>query len=444
MAFTTDQLDQLHQWYGGGNLNPNSTINIGGNTYGVTGVSHNDEGGYSFTPDSLIQYDPTQITNPGYQYNVIDPNTGNVSFQRSVMDGGSTNLSDFKDLGQAVAVLGSMYLGGQGLAAMGAGSAGGIGGSGFAAGAGDIGTSLGTAEGVGVGSSTGINGMDALSDLATTSGTVPAGAINAGVNTGSVLEGAASGLDGVGDYGPAPDPYDPSTMPTEADVGGGPVPDVTDPNYVNGSDMQSDIATQTGTAPPGAVNEGTSTPWTPGENGVPNNPTGTPTTPTGSPPAPGGGNNGSGSGLNLGSLLQLLTGVYGMNQQNNSANNMLDYLKERQGINDNMYKPGSSEYNALWDEMSRKDAAAGRNSQYGPRSVDLAARIAQLKMDANTKLTSGIANNMATAYNARANSGTNLSALVGNLLNSGSSGNNSGSGISLSDLTKWASSVFND
>jgi hypothetical protein len=233
-------------------------------------------------------------------------------------------------------------------------------------------------------------------------------------------------------------------MPTEADVGGGPVPDVTDPNYVNGSDMQSDIATQTGTAPPGAVNEGTSTPWTPGENGVPNNPTGTPTTPTGSPPAPGGGNNGSGSGLNLGSLLQLLTGVYGMNQQNNSANNMLDYLKERQGINDNMYKPGSSEYNALWDEMSRKDAAAGRNSQYGPRSVDLAARIAQLKMDANTKLTSGIANNMATAYNARANSGTNLSALVGNLLNSGSSGNNSGSGISLSDLTKWASSVFND
>jgi recombinational DNA repair protein RecT len=69
---------------------------------------------------------------------------------------------------------------------------------------------------------------------------------------------------------------------------------------------------------------------------------------------------------------------------------MLDYLKTQQAKVDNLYSPGSSEYNTLWDTMSRKDAAAGRMSQYGPRSVDLGARIAQIKADNTVRMTTGI------------------------------------------------------
>jgi hypothetical protein len=98
---------------------------------------------------------------------------------------------------------------------------------------------------------------------------------------------------------------------------------------------------------------------------------------------------------------------------------MLDYLKQRQSMNDNMYAPGSPEYNALWDKMSAADAAAGRNSQYGTRSVDLAAKIAQLKMNANTQLTSNIAKNMSTAYNQRASAPAGLSSSLQNVLGSG-------------------------
>jgi hypothetical protein len=44
-----------------------------------------------------------------------------------------------------------------------------------------------------------------------------------------------------------------------------------------------------------------------------------------------------------------------------------------------MYAPGSPEANLLQQEMERKDAAAGRNSQYGTRAVDLAAKMASIK-----------------------------------------------------------------
>lgn len=134
----------------------------------------------------------------------------------------------------------------------------------------------------------------------------------------------------------------------------------------------------------------------------------------------GSGASGAGSGgINLSGIAGLLSGVYGYNQQNNASNEMLNYLKQRQSINDNMYAPGSAEYNALWDEMSRKDAAAGRNSQYGPRSVDLAARVAQLKMDANTKMTTGIGNLMAASLNNKANAGANITSMIPGLLGAG-------------------------
>lgn len=142
--------------------------------------------------------------------------------------------------------------------------------------------------------------------------------------------------------------------------------------------------------------------------------------------APGGGTttggNTTGSGLNLGDLMKLFGGISDRNNQNNASQQMLDYLKQRQGINDNMYAPGSTEANALWDEMSRKDAAAGRNSQYGPRSVDLGARIAQLKMDANTKMTTGIGSLYQNAINQNASSDAGLWSSLGNLFGNGTGG----------------------
>ena len=45
-----------------------------------------------------------------------------------------------------------------------------------------------------------------------------------------------------------------------------------------------------------------------------------------------------------------------------------------------MYAPGTPEYNMMMQQMARKDAAAGRNSQYGVRAQELAGQIAQKKM----------------------------------------------------------------
>ena len=55
----------------------------------------------------------------------------------------------------------------------------------------------------------------------------------------------------------------------------------------------------------------------------------------------------------------------------------------------NTYTPGSPEYNQLYQQMARKDAATGRNSQYGTRGNDLAATIAKLRMNAIGNLQSG-------------------------------------------------------
>ena len=63
------------------------------------------------------------------------------------------------------------------------------------------------------------------------------------------------------------------------------------------------------------------------------------------------------------------------------------YNQNRADIN-NMYAPGSAEYNLLAQQVARKDAASGRNSQYGTRANDLAATIAKLRMNSLTSLQS--------------------------------------------------------
>jgi hypothetical protein len=104
-------------------------------------------------------------------------------------------------------------------------------------------------------------------------------------------------------------------------------------------------------------------------------------------------------GIDLNSLIGLIGGGVDAHQQGKASDEMKNWLQTQQGKIDSAYNPGTPEYNALWDEMSRKDAAAGRNSQYGPRSVDLAAKLAGIKTDATTRFTTGTSRAYADALN---------------------------------------------
>jgi hypothetical protein len=131
-----------------------------------------------------------------------------------------------------------------------------------------------------------------------------------------------------------------------------------------------------------------------------------------------GGSGGSSAGGGLGSFIP---GIVDAIQQGNASDKMLDWMKSQQAKIDGLYNPGSPEYDALWDQMSRKDAAAGRNSQYGPRSVDLASRIAEIKANNTARLTTGLAGNFSNAFNQNA---SRYSGLLGALGNNSTGGGN--------------------
>jgi hypothetical protein len=85
-------------------------------------------------------------------------------------------------------------------------------------------------------------------------------------------------------------------------------------------------------------------------------------------------NNGSGimgSGLSGGDLVNGLGTLYGMYQNNKVHNAFVNNLS-------GMYGQDSPYAQALRQQLMRQDAAAGRRSQYGPREVELQARLADL------------------------------------------------------------------
>ena len=96
-------------------------------------------------------------------------------------------------------------------------------------------------------------------------------------------------------------------------------------------------------------------------------------------------------GFDFGSLTSLLpglAGIYSSNQAQNNARGVTDQANRTQNLANsqaeslaNMYGPNSPYAAQLREQLGRKDAAAGRNSQYGPREVELQARLA----DAATK-----------------------------------------------------------
>ncbi len=69
--------------------------------------------------------------------------------------------------------------------------------------------------------------------------------------------------------------------------------------------------------------------------------------------------------------LSSLAGVYSGYQQNKSYGDLTKSLSS-------LYGPGSAYEEQLRKELQRRDAMSGRRSQYGPRAVELQARLAQL------------------------------------------------------------------
>ena len=154
--------------------------------------------------------------------------------------------------------------------------------------------------------------------------------------------------------------------------------------------------------------------------------------------ATGGGSNGGGGGggtggLNLGGLgLQDIIGLIGggvdANRQGEAAEKMLAWLNGNQAKMESLYSPNSPESKYLWEEMSRKDAAAGRNSQYGPRTADFAGKVAADKAANIRNFTTGTSRAYADALNQDASKYAGLSAALqraaggggGNNLNLGS------------------------
>ena len=95
-----------------------------------------------------------------------------------------------------------------------------------------------------------------------------------------------------------------------------------------------------------------------------------------------------------------LADMYGKQQASKALNDR--YNQVNQQIN-SMYAPGSPEYEALKNEMARKDAAAGRNSQYGTRLSEMGAKIAANKGNLLAQ-TLGSQNNLLAAQLATGNS----------------------------------------
>ena len=89
--------------------------------------------------------------------------------------------------------------------------------------------------------------------------------------------------------------------------------------------------------------------------------------------------------------------LYDMYAKNQMAKRQQDLYAQNRADILNTYAPGSPEYNLLKQEMERKDAAAGRNSQYGTRANELAGKIAAYKTNALAQ--------MQTGQNALANQG---------------------------------------
>lgn len=121
----------------------------------------------------------------------------------------------------------------------------------------------------------------------------------------------------------------------------------------------------------------------------------------------GGGESSSGSGFSspISNFMSSLTGNGGLGQIGTglmAAYNANEARKRARGALDQvngLYAPNSPYAMQMQQELSRKDAASGRNSQYGPRAANLAAALTQSR--ANTLTSGGYQTMLGQARNAQ-------------------------------------------
>lgn len=96
-----------------------------------------------------------------------------------------------------------------------------------------------------------------------------------------------------------------------------------------------------------------------------------------------------GKGTTGRSLLGLVPSLVQLYQGNKQQNMAQDLMRNITGLT----KPNSAYEQQLRQELERRDAAAGRRSQYGPRAVELQAKLAQLAMGQTGSLASLMGSN---------------------------------------------------
>lgn len=112
----------------------------------------------------------------------------------------------------------------------------------------------------------------------------------------------------------------------------------------------------------------------------------------------GAGMNGEG-GFDFGGMASGLGGLYSAYQNNKSANEAAGVAQQQTQQLADMYGPNSPYAAQLRQQLERKDASGGRRSQYGPREVELQAKLADV---ASRNAPNTLAANQA-AYNMRQN-----------------------------------------
>lgn len=130
-------------------------------------------------------------------------------------------------------------------------------------------------------------------------------------------------------------------------------------------------------------------------------------------------NNNNGGGAGFSGLAELLAGLYSGYSKNQTATEQRAWLDKQMTDIDKLYAPGTPEYNLLQQEMERKDAAAGRNSQYGVRATDMAAKIAETKARLKAQLAGSL---QGSVMSSTQNGNETLAGLFAALGKTGTSG----------------------
>lgn len=301
------------------------------------------------------------------------------------------------------------------------GAMGGGGGGSTAAGPGDAGWGMDLGQGTGgFDLAPGVGDAGWGSDLGADLGTGTTSPVSSGSVTSNPLP-------------PQQQPFNPAVDSQSANVdiangGGNPLE-----GYVNPSSPISP-AVPTGTGLPGATaapggGTGTGLPSVPGVPPIPGG---------GGSGQPGGGGGGIG-GMGLNDILNLIGGLYDQQQQSQASDKILNYVTAAQQKIDNIYAPNSPYQKHMWDSMSAKDAAAGRNSQYGPRTQDFMGKYANDYAGHSAQTTNTLAGMFQNGTNQGANAGNGILGAIGGM--TGGSGSGS-SGGGLPNIIQNLSSYF--